>query len=157
MNYLSITMANRTYRQYCFLAQAPDLVGERWTLLVVRELLLGPRRFKDLLQGLPGIGTNLLSARLKELEASGIVRRATLPPPAGSSVYELTDYGQGLWPAVVELTRWGSKAIDSSEDKVFRSEWVCWSSRPCSAGSGPWDQGHLRVPRRWGGLPRACR
>lgn len=116
-------MAKRTYRQYCFLAQALDLVGERWTLLVIRELLLGPRRFKDLLHGLPGIGTNLLSARLKELEASGLVRRATLPPPAGSSVYDLTDYGQELWPAVVELTRWGSKAVDSSEDKIFRSEW----------------------------------
>ena len=116
-------MGKRSYRQYCFLAGALDKVGERWTLLIVRELFLGPRRFKDLLEGLPRIGTNLLSARLKELETSGLVERAKLPPPAGSSVYELTDLGRGLWPVVVELTRWGSKAMESPDGEVFRAEW----------------------------------
>ena len=75
----------RTYDQYCGVARALEMLGERWTLLLVRELILGPRRFSDLLDGLPGIGTNILSARLKSLEADGIVRRSKLPPPAGSA------------------------------------------------------------------------
>ena len=84
-------MGTRAYNQYCALAHALDIVGERWTLLIVRELLVGPRRFKDLLDGLPGISTNLLSNRLKGLEESGVLRRRiTLPPPAASTVYELT-------------------------------------------------------------------
>ena len=101
-------MPTRSYSQYCALARALDLVGERWTLLLVRELLLGPRRFKDLLAGLPRIGTNLLADRLKELERAGIVRRGVLPPPAGSSVYELTELGRELEPAVFALGRWGA-------------------------------------------------
>jgi DNA-binding HxlR family transcriptional regulator len=91
----------RSYGQYCTVARALDVVGERWTLLLVRELSTGPKRFKDLLEGLPGIGTNLLAARLKKLEGEGIVRRATLPPPAGSNVYELTDLGGSLEPVIV--------------------------------------------------------
>ena len=81
----------RTYGDGCGIAHALDLVGERWALLVVRELLLGPKRFKDLRAGLPSASTNVLSQRLRELEQGAIVRRRTLPPPAGSSVYELTD------------------------------------------------------------------
>lgn len=102
-------MSKRSYEQYCAVARALDVVGERWTLLVVRELLTGPKRFKDLLGGLPGIGTNLLTARLKDLEGHGLVRRATLPPPAGSRVYELTGPGRALEPVVVGLCRWGSR------------------------------------------------
>ncbi|MDP8952568.1 MAG: winged helix-turn-helix transcriptional regulator [Actinomycetota bacterium] len=102
-------MSKRSYQQHCAVARALDVVGERWTLLVVRELLTGPKRFKDLLGGLPGIGTNLLAARLKDLEGHGLVRRATLPPPAGSRVYELTETGRSLEPVVVGLCRWGCR------------------------------------------------
>ena len=104
-------MGKRSYEQYCTVARALDVIGERWTLLLVRELLTGPKRFKDLLGGLPGIGTNLLAARLKALEGEGIVRRATLPPPAGSNVYELTETGRSLEPVIVELSRWGASLL----------------------------------------------
>jgi DNA-binding HxlR family transcriptional regulator len=102
----------RSYGQYCTVARALDVVGERWTLLLVRELSTGPKRFKDLLEGLPGIGTNLLTNRLKALEGQGIVRRATLPPPAGSNVYELTGLGRSLEPVIVALSRWGARLLD---------------------------------------------
>ena len=88
-------MAKR-YDQYCPMAHALSLVGERWALLVVRELLKGPRRYTDLAAGLPGIGTNVLATRLRELEEAGVVQRRKLPPPAASTVYELTEYGAGL-------------------------------------------------------------
>jgi DNA-binding HxlR family transcriptional regulator len=97
----------RTYGDACAAAHALDLVGERWALLVVRELLLGPKRFSDLRTGLPNAGPNRLSQRLRELEQSGIVRRRKLGPPARSWVYELTDWGKQLRPVVVHLGRWG--------------------------------------------------
>jgi len=97
----------RSYNQYCGLAAALDVLGERWTLLLLRDLLLGPKRFKDLLDGLPGIGTGLLSHRLKELETAGVITKATLPPPAGSTVYQLTSDGESLRPVLLGLTRWG--------------------------------------------------
>jgi len=100
----------RTYGDRCGIARALDLVGERWALLVVRELLLGPKRFTDLRAGLPHVGPDVLAQRLRELEAAGIVRRATLPPPAASKVYELTDRGAELEPVVLALGRWGSVA-----------------------------------------------
>jgi len=106
-------VSRRTYDQYCAVARALDVVGERWTLLLVRELLTGPKRFKDLLDGLSGIGTTLLAARLKDLEGNGILRRTTLPPPAGSKVYELTDLGRSLEPLVMALSRWGLKLLDA--------------------------------------------
>jgi len=93
-------LESRSYRQFCGVAHALDLIGERWSMLVVRELLVGPRRFTDLVHGLPGIGTNSLSARLKQLEQGGIVQRRMLPPPAASAVYELTEYGRELEPIV---------------------------------------------------------
>jgi DNA-binding HxlR family transcriptional regulator len=98
----------RTYKDRCGIARALDLVGERWALLVVRELLLGPKRFTDLRAGLAHIGPDMLAQRLRELEAAGIVRRATLPPPAASKVYELTPRGAELEPVVLALGRWGS-------------------------------------------------
>lgn len=104
-------MTTRSYNQYCGLAYALDIVGERWTLLIVRELHAGPRRFKDLMDGLPGISTNLLTERLKSLEQQGILRRRVLPPPAGSTVYELTPLGQGLENALLELGKWGSQFV----------------------------------------------
>jgi DNA-binding HxlR family transcriptional regulator len=100
----------RTYGDRCGVARALDIVGERWALLVVRELVLGPKRFTDLRAGLPHVGPDVLAQRLRELEQSGIVRRATLPPPAGSRVYELTERGRGLEEVVVALGRFGSVA-----------------------------------------------
>src|SRR5436190_1495386 len=91
------------YEQYCPMAHALDLVGERWALLVVRELMHGPKRYTDLADGLPGIGTNILASRLRDLEPCGIVAKRTLPPPAASRVYELTDYGRDLRPELVKI------------------------------------------------------
>jgi DNA-binding HxlR family transcriptional regulator len=104
-------MANkRKYGDRCGIARALDLVGERWALLVVRELLLGPKRFTDLRAGLPHVSPDVLSQRLRELEGDGIVQRRTLAPPAGSRVYELTDRGMELEPVILALGRWGSGA-----------------------------------------------
>jgi DNA-binding HxlR family transcriptional regulator len=102
--------AKRTYGDRCGVARALDLVGERWALLVVRELLLGPKRFTDLRAGLPHVGPDVLAQRLRDLEQAEIVRRAKLPPPAASRVYELTERGRALEPIVLELGRWGSVA-----------------------------------------------
>lgn len=116
-------MANmrRRYEQYCPVAHALDLVGERWALLVVRELMHGPKRYTDLAEHLPGIGTNILASRLRDLETGGIVRKRTLPPPAASRVYELTEYGQGLRPAIRELALWGARSLGppTAEDELF--------------------------------------
>jgi DNA-binding HxlR family transcriptional regulator len=117
-------VARRSYNQYCTLAEALDVLGERWTLLLVRELMLGPRRFKDLLHGLPGIGKNLLAARLKHLEAEGLVVRRQLPPPAGSQVYNLTEAGYDLGPVLTELARWGLGRLgEPRPNQVFRPAW----------------------------------
>lgn len=104
-------MAKREYGQFCGLVRALELVGERWALLIVRDLLVSPKRFTDLLHGLPRIPTNILSARLKELEQAGIVRRRVLPRPSGAVVYELTEYGTELEDIVLRLGRWGAKAL----------------------------------------------
>jgi len=100
----------RSYCDGCGIALALDLVGERWALLVVRELLLGPKRFTDLRAGLPRASPNVLAQRLRELEEGGVVRRRTLPPPAGSRVYELTDWGRELETALLSLGRWGARS-----------------------------------------------
>lgn len=105
-------MSKRTYHQFCPLAYSLDVVGERWTLLIVRELLMGPRRYTDMLNGLPGIGTNLLANRLKALEEAGVIRQRTLPPPAASHVYELTEFGDGLRPVIDSLAQWGMGFIN---------------------------------------------
>ena len=118
-------MTSRTYDQFCGIARALDLVGERWALLVIRDLILGPKRFTDLRRGLAGIGTNILAARLKELERGGVVRRRTLPPPAASAVYELTDYGRALEGPLLALGRWGALSIGERQDgQSLRSEWL---------------------------------
>lgn len=105
------TVVSRGYGQYCGLARALELVGERWALLIIRDLLVGPRRFTDLRKGLPRIPTNVLSDRLKELEEDGVVRRRVLPRPARATVYELTPYGAQLEAAVVQLGRWGGQSL----------------------------------------------
>jgi DNA-binding HxlR family transcriptional regulator len=104
-------MGTRTYGQYCGLARALELVGERWALLVIRDLLLGPKRFSDLRRGLPRIPTNILAARLRDLEQGAIVRRRVLPRPAASVVYELTEYGADLKPVVLSLGAWGARSL----------------------------------------------
>lgn len=107
----------RSYDDPCGVARALDVIGERWALLVVRELLLGPKRFTDLSGGLQGLSPNVLSQRLRELEQDGIVRRRMLGPPARIRAYELTERGAALEPLLIELARWGSRvALDTSAD-----------------------------------------
>jgi DNA-binding HxlR family transcriptional regulator len=111
----------KRYEQYCPIARALDLVGDRWALLVVRELMHGPKRYTDLVDHLPGIGTNILAARLRDLEAAGVVAKRTLPPPAASRVYDLTEYGRGLRAALRELALWGARSLGppTAEDELF--------------------------------------
>jgi DNA-binding HxlR family transcriptional regulator len=111
----------KRYDQYCPVAHALDLVGERWALLVVRELMHGPKRYTDLAEHLPGIGTNILASRLRDLEAAGIVAKRKLPPPAASRVYELTDYGRELKTVMRELALWGARSLGppTAEDELF--------------------------------------
>jgi DNA-binding HxlR family transcriptional regulator len=104
-------MTARRYGQYCGLAYALDLVGERWAMLIVRDLILGPRRFTEIQRGLPGIPTNVLSARLKELEQNGIVLRRVLPRPESGVVYDLTDYGRELEEILLRLGLWGARSL----------------------------------------------
>jgi DNA-binding HxlR family transcriptional regulator len=101
----------KRFDQYCPMAHALSLVGERWALLIVRELLRGPKRYTDLAAGLPGIGTNILASRLRELENAGILVRRKLPPPAASTVYELTEYGAELREPLYALARWGARSL----------------------------------------------
>ena len=101
----------KPFEQYCPVAHALGLVGDRWSLLIVRDLLHGARRYSDLLAGLPGIGTNILAARLRALEEAGIVTKRRLPPPAASTVYELTGYGAELREVFFALARWGARSL----------------------------------------------
>jgi DNA-binding HxlR family transcriptional regulator len=116
---------NHNYHQYCGAARALDVVGDRWTLLIVRELLLGPRRFTDLIDGLPGISRNLLTERLRALERDGILTRRELPPPAARQVYELTDDGRDLATAMLPLVAWGVRRLGSRRPgESFRPQWA---------------------------------
>jgi DNA-binding HxlR family transcriptional regulator len=112
---------HKRYDAYCPVAHALGLVGERWSLLVILELLHGPKRYTDLVGNLPGIGTNVLASRLRDLETGGIVRKSVLPPPAASKVYELTDYGRELRPAIRELALWGARSLGppAADDELF--------------------------------------
>jgi DNA-binding HxlR family transcriptional regulator len=106
-----IPRMSKRYAQYCPVAHALELVGERWALLVVRELLNGPKRYTDLATALPGIGTNILAGRLRDLEDAGVVHKRKLPPPAAANVYELTPYGEGLREPLYALARWGARSL----------------------------------------------
>ena len=119
-----MTAMSKHYDQYCPIAHAVGMLGERWTLLVVRELLRGPKRYTDLAGGLPGIGTNVLAARLRDLEECGVIEKRKLPPPAASTVYELTEYGRGLEEAIYALARWGVRTLGppGPEDEL-ESDW----------------------------------
>jgi DNA-binding HxlR family transcriptional regulator len=151
-------VSRRTYDQYCAVARALDVVGERWTLLLVRELLTGPKRFKDLLDGLSGIGTTLLTARLKDLEGKGILRRTTLPPPAGSKVYELTDLGRSLEPVVIALSRWGLKLLDAPRpEEETRPAWAMVALQRGRSPAGPSRRSGPNNQRGHGDPPQRCR
>jgi DNA-binding HxlR family transcriptional regulator/putative sterol carrier protein len=105
----------RTYGEACGIPRALDRVGERWALMIVRELLLGPKRFTDLRTGLPAVSPDVLAQRLRELDQAGVVQKRKLPPPAASQVYELTEWGLELEPVVLALGRWGARAPDAPE------------------------------------------
>ena len=117
-------MAEQGYQQYCGLARALDVAGDRWTLLVIRELRPGPRRFTDLIDGLPGVPRKLLTDRLRALEGDGIIARQELPPPAARQVYALTGDGRDLAVAMAPLIAWGARRMDDREPgESFRARW----------------------------------
>src|SRR2546430_9289295 len=117
-------MPEHRYLQYCALARTLDVAGDRWTLLIVRELTPGPRRFTDLIDGLPGISRKLLTERLRALERDGVIARRELPPPAARQVYELTDDGRDLATAMARLIAWGAGRIgDRKPGESFRARW----------------------------------
>ena len=123
-------MARRGYGQHCGLARALEIVGERWALLIVRDLLVSPRRYTDLQRGLPRIPTNILSSRLKELEQAGVVGRWVLPRPATSIVYGLTDYGAELEGVVLALGRWGARALgEHAPDEIVTVDSLIMAAR----------------------------
>lgn len=125
----------RNYGQFCALARALDHVGHRWTLLIVRELLLGPSRFTDLRTALPGIATNLLTERLRALQDDGLVRQRELPPPAASTVYELTDAGEELREVVHGLIRWGGRWMPAGiGDDHFDPAWLALALEALGVG-----------------------
>jgi len=117
-----MTGKKRSYEDYCAAAHALDLVGERWALLVVRELLLGPRRFTDLRAGMPAISPNVLTQRLNDMEATGIVKRYRLPRPANAWVYELTAWGKELEPVVLQLAQWGVRSPAFERGKAVSAD-----------------------------------
>jgi DNA-binding HxlR family transcriptional regulator len=133
-------MAVKRYHQYCPVAHALDLIGDRWALLIVRELMLGQRRYTDLADALPGIGTNILAGRLRHLEGAGVVRRTKLPPPAAVTVYELTSEGRALDEVLRSLAHWGARTMGSP------AVGDCWSQyavhmrfRPEAAVDGTYE------------------
>lgn len=120
-------MSEHAYNQHCALAHALDLVGNRWTLLIFRELRPGPRRFTDLIKGLPGVSRNLLTERLRSLEEEGLITRKDLPPPAARQVYELTEEGRDLAAAIGPLVAWGARRLkDLSSDQAFQARWAAF-------------------------------
>lgn len=117
-------MVEHRYQQHCALARALDVAGDRWTLLVVRELVPGPRRFTDLIEGLPGVSRNLLTQRLRALERDGIVARQELPPPAARQIYDLTEEGRDLAAAIGPLIAWGARRLgDRKPEEAFSARW----------------------------------
>jgi DNA-binding HxlR family transcriptional regulator len=138
-------MAKR-YEQYCPMAHALDLVGDRWALLIVRDLMHGPLRYTDLVERLPGIGTNILAARLRDLERHGVVTRRILPPPAASRVYDLTDYGRELRPALRELALWGARSLGppTEQEELFEG-WLANAMDTVIARLAPSGRFEFRV------------
>lgn len=139
----------RSYEQFCPLARAMDVIGDRWAMLVLRELFFGSKRFSDLERRLDGIAPNLLSRRLKELEASGLIRRRRLDPPAPAMVYELTERARGLETAMLELAKWGTQFLGTFEgDEAFNVEWlvpVLEEMANKDAARGVWEVYEFRI------------
>jgi len=121
-------VTNRSYEQYCPIAGALDLLGDRWTLLILRELSLGPQRFTDLRQSLPGIATNLLAERLRSLEEDGLVRQEELPPPAARIVYVATDDGRGVIPVLRALAKFGLDRLEAPKEGHVRPTMAVWAA-----------------------------
>ena len=138
----------KSYNQYCPIAHALDVVGERWSLLIVRELIEHEQlRYSDLHANLEGCGTNILATRLKDLERHGVVARRRLPPPAASTVYELTDYGQELRPVMHVLAHWGARSLGPpAPDEVLESGWLAGALRMAFPPHP--TEALRRVPRR---------
>jgi DNA-binding HxlR family transcriptional regulator len=136
----------KRYAQRCSVARALDVIGERWTPLIVRELLLGPKRYTDLLEALPGVGTNLLAGRLSDLQASGVIVRRMLPPPTPVAVYELTEAGEALAPVIAELRAWGQQyAPPAQAGDAVRPAWVIQSAMSGGAALPAGSSCELRV------------
>jgi len=144
----------RSYGQYCALAKALDTVGDRWTLLIVRELALrGGCRYTDLREGLPGIATNMLADRLREMEEAGIVRREEAPPPVATTLFSLTERGEELMPVLYALGRWGSPLMgERGEEDEFRSHWLKYPLEQLFADADP-DEPPVTLQLRAGDAP----
>jgi DNA-binding HxlR family transcriptional regulator len=130
----------RSYSQYCAVAKALDVLGDRWTLLIIRELLLsGPSRYTDLRNGLPGVATNLLADRLRELEAAGLIEREDAPPPVASTLFRLTARGEAIRPVIHELGLWGVPYMAEGPEPqdVFRGRWLVWPAELFLTDSEP--------------------
>jgi DNA-binding HxlR family transcriptional regulator len=133
----------RSYHQYCGLARTLDVVGDRWSLLIIRELGIRPCRYRDLRDGLPGIATNLLSERLRQLQSDGVIEREEVPPPVGATVYRLSPHGRRLLPILGDLARWGAGWMERGQgDDVFRGRWLVLAAAAI-VGSG-WTPGTSR-------------
>ena len=144
-------MAARSYGQYCGVTTAIELVSERWALLIIRDLLVGPRRYTDLKQGLPKIPTNILSARLKELQEGGVIRR--VPLARCGLVYELTQHGRELEPIVLALGRWGFRSMgEPKDDEIVTADSLTMACEPRSDQSS--RQGHWISRSSW--APSSC-
>lgn len=144
----------RTYAQYCAVAKSLDLVGDRWTLLIIRELMLrGGSRYTDLRDGLPGIATNLLVERLRELERAELVWREAAPPPIATTLYHLTPRGEALRPVLRALGHWGAALLpQASDDDAFRSHWLVLPAEDLLHDRTP-DQPPVSIEVRTGGGP----
>src|SRR5690242_16591305 len=149
-----IVAGMRSYQQYCAIAKALDVVGDRWTLLIVRELMTsGPSRYTDLLKGLPGIATNLLADRLREMEKSGVVRSWAAPPPVATTLFDLTERGKALRTILEELGRWGAPAMGVPQiTNVFRSHWLVFPLDAYLVDKTP-DQPPVKIEVRTGDEP----
>jgi DNA-binding HxlR family transcriptional regulator len=146
----------RSYGQYCALAKALDAIGDRWTLLIVRELLIrGGCRYTDLREGLPGIATNLLVDRLRELEQAGVVRREEAPPPVATTLFHLTPRGEELEPVLYQLGRWGAPLLQNASRKdSFRAHWLVLPARHWLKDHAP-ERPLIQIEVRAGGEPMA--
>ncbi len=144
----------RSYDEYCAIAKSLDLVGDRWTLLIVRELSFrGPSRYTDLRNGLPGVATNLLADRLRELEAAGLVAREEAPPPVATTLFRLTPRGEGLRPVLDELMRWGLPLMTEQRDEeTVRSHWLAGALEAMVQDNRP-DEGPVTLELRFADGP----